>query len=47
MLSTPKRRRPRQRYEQQPTERRRLEAAFEEGLEETFPASVTDTAAQI
>jgi len=39
MPSTPKQRRPRQRQEQQPGEGRRLEAALEEGLEETFPAS--------
>jgi len=38
-MPTPKQRRPRQRQEQQPSEDRRLEAALEEGLEETFPAS--------
>jgi len=39
MRSTPKRRRPTQRQEHGPSEGRHLEAALEEGLEETFPAS--------
>jgi len=39
MPSTPRQRRPRQRQKQQASEGRRLEAALEEGLEETFPAS--------
>jgi len=39
MPATLKQPRPGRRQEQQPTEDRRLEAALEEGLEETFPAS--------
>ena len=39
MPSTPKERRLQRGLEQKETERRRLEAALEEGLEETFPAS--------
>ena len=39
MRSTPKERRSIQGQEQKEMERRRLDAALEEGLEETFPAS--------
>ena len=39
MPSTPKERRLQRGLEQKETERRRLEAPLEEGLEETFPAS--------
>lgn len=39
MASTPKHRAPQRRLRQQQAERRRLEAALEEGLRETFPAS--------
>jgi len=39
MQSTPRERRPKRGQEQKETERRRLEAALEERLEETFPAS--------
>ncbi len=37
--STPKARKSKQERDRKATERRRLEAALEEGLEETFPAS--------
>jgi hypothetical protein len=39
MQSTPRERGPKRGQEQKETERRRLEAALEESLEETFPAS--------
>jgi hypothetical protein len=39
MASTPRERLPKRAQEQNKTEQRRLEAALEEGLEETFPAS--------
>jgi nicotinate phosphoribosyltransferase len=39
MTSTPKARKPKQKRNRKAIERRRLEAALEEGLEETFPAS--------
>jgi nicotinate phosphoribosyltransferase len=39
MTSTPKERKPKQKRNRKAIERRRLEAALEEGLEETFPAS--------
>ena len=39
MASIPKEQKPRCDRKQEQTERRRLEAALEEGLEETFPAS--------
>ncbi len=39
MASTPKARTPTQKRNRNVIERRRLEAALEEGLEETFPAS--------
>jgi len=39
MASTPKERKSKQERNRSAIERRRLEAALEEGLEETFPAS--------
>ena len=39
MASIPRERKPKREPDQNDTERRRLEAALEEGLEETFPAS--------
>ncbi len=39
MASTPKSRKPKRKGNRNAIERRRLEAALEEGLEETFPAS--------
>jgi nicotinate phosphoribosyltransferase len=39
MASTPKARKSKQERNRNAIERRRLEAALEEGLEETFPAS--------
>lgn len=39
MASTPKSRKPKRKGNRNTIERRRLEAALEEGLEETFPAS--------
>ena len=39
MASTPKEREPKRDEKQEQAERWRLEAALEEGLEETFPAS--------
>jgi nicotinate phosphoribosyltransferase len=39
MTSTPKARKPKPKRNRKDIERRRLEAALEEGLEETFPAS--------
>jgi len=39
MASIPEEQKPRRGQKQKQTERRRLEAALEEGLEETFPAS--------
>ncbi len=39
MVSIPKEQRPKSKQNQEEAERRRLEVALEEGLEETFPAS--------
>jgi hypothetical protein len=39
MASTPRERGPKREQKQKEAERRRLEAALEQGLEETFPAS--------